>query len=536
MNPKILSLAAGLLLAASLYSQQPEPSFLYLLDWGEGGVNTVNYKVDAVIGIDPLEDGYIFKLSAFCENATIFSCVRYAKISFLCDIIWQTDFVNPDTNFLTHPGKVEDWILNNQLYSLAGYAYSQDSINYFFSVFNIDDGSLFFARHYPLYSIDSIYNGESFLSVNDSLLLLAGSYPALPYKLVPALRWIRRSDGALVKSVNVMDVFNNNSNKLESLTLRSDGNFNFSFVRRPVYDDAAGFLYAGVVDTAGNVLSLHFTGDHTGFHFPALPPMTQEVVLPSGNRFLVSGIDTTLNDELAISNLFKTYLLDEDGAVIKDSLFHIPGDTIYRVTDLDLAENGEVLVAGELFNWGATDKNNKEIFLMRYSAQGELLWHKTYAPFFFHHYANRVFVHQVEEDIDGGILITGHVIRSLDTVQTSSNRERYAFILKVDSDGCYFNNCEGGFILTDVSEAPIIDLTAPLRVFPNPAADELNLQFFRPVHGAIRIYDAMGRLHWSGASNGAPDQQISLGNWPPGLYLLQLEEEGRRYTVKFVKM
>lgn len=76
----------------------------------------------------------------------------------------------------------------------------------------------------------------------------------------------------------------------------------------------------------------------------------------------------------------------------------------------------------------------------------------------------------------------------------------------------------------------------PALIFPNPVIDELNLQFFRPVHGAIRIYDAMGRLHWSGVSNGAPDQQISLGNWPPGLYLLQLEEEGRRYTVKFVKM
>ncbi|MFZ2900668.1 MAG: T9SS type A sorting domain-containing protein [Saprospiraceae bacterium] len=368
------------------------------------------------------------------------------------------------------------------------------------------------------------------------MFLLAGNYPALPYKYIPALRWIRRSDGALVKSVNVMDVFNNNSNKLESLTLRSDGNFNFSFVRRPVYDDAAGFLYAGVIDTAGNVLSLHFTGDHTGFDFPAFTPMTQEVVLPSGNRFLVSGIDTTLNDELAISNLFKTYLLDENGAVIKDSLLHFPGDTIYRVTDLDLAENGEVLVAGELFNWGALDQNNKEIFLMRYSAQGELLWHKTYAPFFFHHYANRVNVHQVEEDLDGGILITGHIYRALDTILTSPNGERYGFILKVGPDGCYFNNCEGGFILTDVNEAPIIDLAAPLRVFPNPAADELNLQFFRPVHGAIRIYDAMGRLHWSGASSGAPDQQIGLGNWPPGLYLLQLEEEGRRYTVKFVKM
>jgi hypothetical protein len=76
----------------------------------------------------------------------------------------------------------------------------------------------------------------------------------------------------------------------------------------------------------------------------------------------------------------------------------------------------------------------------------------------------------------------------------------------------------------------------PALIFPNPVIDELNLQFFRPVHGAIRIYDAMGRLHWSGASSGEPDQQIGLGNWPPGLYLLQLEEEGRRYTVKFVKM
>ncbi len=79
------------------------------------------------------------------------------------------------------------------------------------------------------------------------------------------------------------------------------------------------------------------------------------------------------------------------------------------------------------------------------------------------------------------------------------------------------------------------EMVSGVNVWPNPVIDELNLQFFRPIHGAIRIYDAMGRLHWSGVSNGAPDQQIGLGNWPPGLYLLQLEEEGRRYTVKFVK-
>ncbi len=523
-------------MSQSAYGQQPEPSFLYLLDWGEGGVSSIGLKLDDIPGINPVEDGYIFEMTALCQDTAIRFCDRHAKIDFSGNLIWKNDLNTPGGDHSSLSGKVENWVIGNAFYSFLEFGKSQDSTGLLLSVLDAGNGTEVFERYYLLNQIDSLFGVEAVFPYSDSLFLLAGSYPALPYKYIPALRWIRRSDGALVKSVNVMDVFNNNSNKLESLTLRSDGNFNFSFVRRPIYDDAAGFLYAGVIDTVGNVLSLHFTGDYTGFHFPALPPMTQEVVLPSGNRFLVSGIDTTLNDELAISNLFKTYLLDEDGAVIEDSLFHFPGDTIYRVTDLDLTENGEVLVAGELFNWGALDKNNREIFLMRYSAQGELLWHKTYAPFFFHHYGNQVFVYQVEEDLDGGILITGNISRWLDTVLTSSNRERYGFILKVGPDGCYFNNCEGGFILTDVSEAPVIDLTAPLRVFPNPAADELNLQFFRPVHGAIRIYDATGRLHWSGASNGAPDQQIGLGNWPPGLYLLQLEEEGRRYTVKFVKM
>ncbi|MBK7335769.1 MAG: T9SS type A sorting domain-containing protein [Saprospirales bacterium] len=75
---------------------------------------------------------------------------------------------------------------------------------------------------------------------------------------------------------------------------------------------------------------------------------------------------------------------------------------------------------------------------------------------------------------------------------------------------------------------------AAVRLFPNPASDELNLHFFRPIHGVIRIYDAMGRLYWSGESGGTPDMKIRLGDWPPGIYLLQLEEEGRRYAMKFI--
>ena len=541
---KLPFLALFIALVMSQSARGQEPSFFYLVEWGEGSVPGIGAKIDKVLGIDPVEDGYIFQLLAFCGDTTIRLCTRFVKMDYSGHVLWQRDFSDPDTNFISLSGSIESWVIENRYYSFFDYGVpSTGEGKFLFSVFDVDDGSSLFEQHYQIYELDFINNIRAFFPVSDSLFLLAGNYLTQPDKFVPALRWIRRSDGAVVKSVNVMEVFQNQSNELMTLSLRSDGGLNFSIGRRKTLADpsygpnfAGGYCYTGVMDEDGHILSLHFTGDHTGFGFPTFPPVTGEVTLPNNKRFLVSGIDTTVSEELLISNLFKTYYLEEDGFVIKDSLFHFPGDTIYRVTDLDLAENGDVLVAGELFNWANIQCNTQEIFLMRYDQQGALLWHKTYAPFFFQQYNNRVFVHQVEADIDGGILITGSFYRALDTILTSPNGERYGFILKVGPDGCYFNNCEGGFILTDVSEAPVIDLAAPLRIFPNPAADELNLQFFRPVHGAIRIYDAMGRLHWSGASSGAPDQQIGLGNWPPGFYLLQLEEEGRRYALKFVKM
>ena len=121
MNMKLpfLSFFIALAISQNAYGQQPEPSFFYLVEWGEGSVPGIGAKIDQVPGIDPVEDGYIFQLLAFCGDTTIRLCTRYVKMDYSGNVLWQKDFSNPDTNFVPFPGNLESWVIENQYYSFS---------------------------------------------------------------------------------------------------------------------------------------------------------------------------------------------------------------------------------------------------------------------------------------------------------------------------------------------------------------------------------------------------------------------------------
>jgi hypothetical protein len=75
-----------------------------------------------------------------------------------------------------------------------------------------------------------------------------------------------------------------------------------------------------------------------------------------------------------------------------------------------------------------------------------------------------------------------------------------------------------------------------LAAFPNPARETVYLKTDIPFTPEARIwvFDLFGRPVYQGLFPAAK-KGISVGGWAPGLYLLQVEEGGRRYAVKFVK-
>lgn len=91
----------------------------------------------------------------------------------------------------------------------------------------------------------------------------------------------------------------------------------------------------------------------------------------------------------------------------------------------------------------------------------------------------------------------------------------------------------------DVTSVAETATPKPLRVYPNPAREQLHIELptLSEQSVTLRLLNAQGQLIRSEEHLAAgPSMQLeALGSLPAGLYLLQLEADGRRYFSRFVK-
>jgi hypothetical protein len=86
----------------------------------------------------------------------------------------------------------------------------------------------------------------------------------------------------------------------------------------------------------------------------------------------------------------------------------------------------------------------------------------------------------------------------------------------------------------EISVAIADPLPAHIRIYPNPAADHLDIEGLLPGTG-IRLYSMVGQELFAALSPG-PAYRVSLNGLPGGLYLLRLNStDGRVWTTKFLK-
>jgi hypothetical protein len=75
-----------------------------------------------------------------------------------------------------------------------------------------------------------------------------------------------------------------------------------------------------------------------------------------------------------------------------------------------------------------------------------------------------------------------------------------------------------------------------LRVFPNPVQGPLNVDLSgHREQGLIRISDSMGRVIFNLQETGGKPVVLDLSSYPPGLYLVGSESEGRWYSRRIIK-
>jgi len=77
-------------------------------------------------------------------------------------------------------------------------------------------------------------------------------------------------------------------------------------------------------------------------------------------------------------------------------------------------------------------------------------------------------------------------------------------------------------------------LSSPLKIYPNPASDQIRVQLVEPIDGAIEIIDLFGRLvatyPWRGDFG-----TYDVSALADGLYIVEIVQEGKQvFSDKFI--
>lgn len=123
----------------------------------------------------------------------------------------------------------------------------------------------------------------------------------------------------------------------------------------------------------------------------------------------------------------------------------------------------------------------------------------------------------------------GQTSNSEEPVQDFTSRIGTRFMVRLAVTD--FSNCEGNYeeeiVLGDVNNTLTLDETPSVRIYPNPSAGWLNVEWNSAANGTYRIYDLSGREVLKG--NLIPGAQTLDGRaLLPGSYILKISDDHQR--------
>ncbi|MBX2929928.1 MAG: T9SS type A sorting domain-containing protein [Saprospiraceae bacterium] len=256
-----------------------------------------------------------------------------------------------------------------------------------------------------------------------------------------------------------------------------DGSLMIPFQSAP-HADPKAYTYILKTDTLGNQLWLKRMYRHV---ITEGPPKLRK--LPDGNLVLITVVDTLMPPHFNPFVVFVTKI-DTSGNKIWEVSYDWPGSYLL-FGDIEVTAEGDILIGGTF-----ADQANSAAWISKVSAEGEKLWEKTYKrdlPV----QLNFV-IYDIAECPDGGIIVSG---LGQDPVEGATYTDGNAWVMKVDSNGCFYpDNCEEFTLITSVAD--IHEPEAPdIRLFPNPTPDAVFVALPEGLPFAdLAVYDALGRL------------------------------------------
>ncbi len=211
------------------------------------------------------------------------------------------------------------------------------------------------------------------------------------------------------------------------------------------------------------------------------------------------------------AGIFAPYVIkiNQQGDTLWERTFGESKDntTIRKIRELP---DGSLIATGQI----SRDSTFKSMgFIVKIASNGDSLWYHIYTHFQGIWSINELY--DIRPTNDGGYIACGSILaHAPDTVEG----KQYAWILKIDSNGCEVANC----LINSITNFPS-DLNS-LLIFPNPSngifyinkKDEMPSTFWS-------IYDVLGKVVLSG--NELPDE-FNLEKFNSGIYFYRIQMRG----------
>ncbi len=169
---------------------------------------------------------------------------------------------------------------------------------------------------------------------------------------------------------------------------------------------------------------------------------------------------------------------------------------------------------GDIVSTGMTDETDNAGWLIKTDMAGNKLWSRMY-----NNNANIDLFYDFTTTADGGFLLAG-------LAWNANNNSQDAWLLKVDSVGCEYENCLVG--IDEESKKVVVD------IYPNPASDVLNIELQEAGKKyEIQLVDIQGQLVYKSEVRNQKSE-INISSLANGIYLLTLQNAEQKTSVKII--
>jgi hypothetical protein len=228
------------------------------------------------------------------------------------------------------------------------------------------------------------------------------------------------------------------------------------------------------------------------------------IILLSDGNYLLTGSGSQSS---GVGSQGKIYKITSEGNLIwsKNYIYDSnSGNNLHKTFEL---ENGDLVSVG--MTHGSSDAG----YLIKTNSLGEVIWQREYD-----YDDNTDLFYTMLPTSDGGFLLGGQAKHEFPLTQD-------AWLLKVDSMGCTYPNCTVG--IEEENKKVLVD------VYPNPTNEILNIELQENKDYHLTIADLQGKIIYQTTLT-RQKSTVNVSGFADGIYLLTLQNEEQRTTVKVV--